>query len=128
MLIDNLHRINSPADLFQYICEVEAKLEASENNIDELTHYVKVLKKGFADFLHKYCWEVAQENTPMPKYDVEVYIIKDGNANTAIFADAVFTKADGWILPESYKDWQVVYWRYRPESDLMKAVSADGEY
>ena len=125
MLIDNLHRINSAADLFQYICEIETKLAEAEAKTEELACRSKVFKKGLADFLHKYGWEVVTESTPMPKYDVEVYIIKDGDATTARFTEAVYTKADAWALPECYNSWQVVYWRYIPESDLMKAVSAE---
>ena len=60
MIIDNLKNINSVADLFQYICNLEAELEQCKklnsglrimhdkmtNRILQLQDEIEVLKKG----------------------------------------------------------------------------------
>lgn len=125
LLIDNLHRINSPADLFAYICEIESSTEELNQKYDLRVAQVKRLKHIIKDFLDKYRWDTA-ENTPMPNYDVEVHLIdeSDGKIKT-VFTEATFNKQTGWQLPECYAGWSVLQWRYIPESDLLKSVSVD---
>ena len=119
MLIDNLHRINSPSDLFKYICEIEEGMEKDNELLKQTASKYLNAHKMLQTFMAHDGWVPADQKTPSPARCVEVYITPPEVENEAngMFETAHYYPDNGFCLCEACKTWNVKYWRYLGESE-----------
>ncbi len=119
MLIDNLHRINSPSDLFMYICELEKTMEADNETLKNTAKKYLNMRKALQMFLAKDNWCNVKYGIPIASRSLEVYITATDAEDdiVGIFETAYYYPAEGFRLCTAYKDWKVKYWRYLGEED-----------
>ena len=119
MLIDNLHRINSPSDLFMYICELEKEQEANNETLKQTAKKYLNTRKVLQMFLAKDQWCDIKYGIPLKGKDLEVYITapQAEEDSAGVFEMAVYYPGEGFRLCEAYKEWQVRYWRYLGSED-----------
>lgn len=119
MLIDNLHRINSPSDLFKYICELEENMEKDNELLKQTASKYLSARKTLQVFMTHDGWVPVDEKTPTSARYLEVYITAPEAIDEAngMFEMAHYYPEEGYRLCEACKDWTVRYWRYLGESD-----------
>lgn len=126
MLIDNLHRINSPSDLFKYICELEEIMEADNEVLKQTAKKYLNTRKALQLFLAKDGWHCTNTcSTSLSPYPpitgrtLDVYITASDAEDdiVGIFETAFYYPEEGFRLCEAYKGWKVRYWRYLGEED-----------
>ena len=119
MLIDNLHKINNPSDLFKYICELEESLAKDDEARDTLRKRLQETHEVLKLFMLHDGWSPADSKVPIQARDLEVYITPPGIEAVAggMFEMAYYYSDEGFRLCEACKDWKVRYWRYLGEPD-----------
>ena len=119
MLIDNLHRINSPSDLFKYICELEEGIEKDNELLKQTASKYLKARNMLQVFMAHDGWVPADQKTPAPARYLEVYITAPGSEDEAngMFEMAHYYPEEGYRLCEACKDWTVKCWRYLGEPD-----------
>lgn len=118
MLIDNLHRINSPSDLFKYICELEEGIEEDNEKLKQLAAKYLRTRELLKLFLCHEGWSPA-DCLPITGRDLEVFITATGTDEdvAGMFETAYYYPEEGFRLCEACKTWKVKYWRYLGEPD-----------
>jgi hypothetical protein len=119
MLIDNLHRINNPSDLFKYICELEESIEKDNEARDHMRKRLHETQEILRLFMCHDGWSPADKKTPVQSRCLEVYITAPGAEDSAdgMFEMAHYYNDEGYRLCEACKDWTVRFWRYLGEPD-----------
>lgn len=119
MLIDNLHRINSPSDLFKYICELEENIEKDNDVLKQTAKKYLQTRKMLQLFLAKDGWCDVEKGTPIRAKMLDVYITATNEPDdlTGVFETAYYYQEEGFRLCEAYKNWHVRCWRYCGSED-----------
>lgn len=119
MLIDNLHRINSPSDLFKYICELEESMEKDNEVLKQTAKKYLQTRKALQLFLAKDNWCAVDRGIPMKGKLLDVYITATDEPDdlAGLFETANYYQEEGFRLCEAYKNWHVRYWRYLGSED-----------
>lgn len=119
MLIDNLHRINSPSDLFKYICEIEEGREQDNEVLKQTAKKYLNTRKALQLFLAKGGWCKVSHGIPNTGRQLDVYITATEAEDdiVGVFETAYYYTNEGFRLCEAYKDWKVRYWRYLGSED-----------
>lgn len=119
MLIDNLHRINSPSDLFKYICELEENMEKDNEVLKQTAKKYLQTRKALHLFLAKDGWCAVDRGIPIKGRLLDVYITATDAPDdlVGLFETAHYYQEEGFRLCEAYKNWHVRYWRYLGSDD-----------
>lgn len=112
MLIDNLKDINSSADLFKYICTLEAQLETKTKQVSHFLHELERKDTLVRRFAEEAGYKSIYEEKPPHGKSIRVYATRtkaDGNT-IGQFATA-YSDAEGLRFRDLGSGWTASYWK-----------------
>lgn len=113
MLIDNLKDINSAADLFTYICEIEEQLEAKTKQVSNFLRELERKDTLVRRFAEEAGYKSIYEEKPPHGKPLRVYITRTKTDGGTIgqFTTARYSEAEGLILRDFGSGWTISYWK-----------------